>query len=33
MENWSKWREVDVNIPIFKGDGREYIEQLLEPEE
>lgn len=28
----SHW-EVDVNIPIFKGDGREYIEQLLEPEE
>ena len=28
----SHW-EVDVNIPIFKGDGREYIEQLLETEE
>lgn len=25
--------EVDYNIPIFKGEGREYIEQLIQQEE
>lgn len=25
--------EIDLNIPIFKGEGREYIEKLILPEE
>lgn len=28
----SHWK-IDLNIPVFKGEGREYIEKLLEPEE
>ena len=25
--------EIDTEIPIFKGEGREYIERLIQPEE
>lgn len=28
----SEWR-VDYNIPMFKGEGREYVEKLIQPEE
>lgn len=28
----SYWR-IDTEIPIFKGEGREYIEKLIQPEE
>lgn len=31
-QNRSSW-EIDREIPIFKGEGREYVEKLIQPEE
>lgn len=28
----SRWK-IDMEIPMFKGEGREYVEQLIQPEE
>ena len=28
----SRWK-IDMKIPMFKGEGREYVEQLIQPEE
>ena len=31
--DWGEGWRIDTEIPIFKGEGREYIERLIQPEE